>query len=112
MVDMLTEKIENCSIVRLEGEIDASSALQLDKTIEQIVQEETTHLVIECTNLTYISSAGLGVIIASLKDMQQEKRKVVLANVDPTVMDIFTVLGLENHLHIAPDLHAALLHCR
>ena len=111
IVDILTEKVDNCSILQLGGEIDASSALLLDRAIDQILQEDNSHLILNCTDLHYISSAGLGVLISKLKDLQQAKRKVVLVEVDPDIMDVFTILGLENHLVFAPDLRTAIARC-
>ena len=111
MVDIVTEKVDNCSILHLEGEIDASTALRLDQAIEQIVQEDKTHLILNCSNLQYISSAGLGVLISNLKDLQLAHRNVVLVNVSAGVMGIFALLGLEEYMIFTPDIAAALAYC-
>ena len=53
-----TEKLENISIVKLYGELDASNAVQVDHTLSLLISEKPSHIWIDGTQINYISSAG------------------------------------------------------
>lgn len=60
MLQLERKKEENKDILRLIGEVDASNSILLDQSIQEILEQGATVLLIDGTELEYISSAGLG----------------------------------------------------
>ena len=58
-----------------------------------------TDLVFDLANLTYISSAGLRVLLSAQKAMNK-KGTMVLRNVKPEIMEIFEITGFSSILTI------------
>src|SRR5687768_4718343 len=99
-------------IVELNGELDASSSVAVDAKIEMAVNSGKPFLLVDCHNLNYISSTGLGVFISHLQTVQRRNLKLVLFGVSPKIKDVFSILGLETLLTFAPDAETAYAICQ
>lgn len=84
----------------LAGELDASSSIKLDKELESAMVSHCSKILVDCANLTYISSAGLGVFMSYLHDFEIKKISLALYNVSEKVRDVFYILGLESLIRI------------
>lgn len=90
---------ENKLTVGLNGRLDSNTAPQLDMELKASL-EGVTELVLDFAELGYLSSAGLRVILAAQKQMNKQG-KMVIVNVNETIMDIFAVTGFAEILTIA-----------
>jgi anti-sigma B factor antagonist len=87
----------NCTIA-LKGELDVSSCLILDAAIKKIMAEELTlkNLIVDCKELKYISSAGLGVFIENFQDMETRQIALIFHEMNTPVKDVFSITGLDS----------------
>ncbi|WNJ21200.1 STAS domain-containing protein [Pontibacter sp. G13] len=76
------------------GDLDANSSVFLDEKISGLLQEGHANIHIDGSGITYISSAGLGVFISHLKEIEGKGGKFVLTHLSENVHDVFTILGL------------------
>ena len=90
-------------VVVLIGEIDASSSIELDLAIAKSVGEGFSQILIDCSALEYISSAGLGVFMSYIEEFKDKKIKMVLFGMNEKVANTFEILGLHELLMIASD---------
>ena len=81
--------------VALEGRLDTTTAPKL----EEELRDGITRLVFDVEKLEYISSAGLRVLLAMQKLMNQQG-EMVLQNVNEAVMEVFEVTGFSDILSI------------
>src|SRR6187397_3453660 len=88
-------------VVVLIGEIDASSSIELDLAIAKSVGEGFSQILIDCSALEYISSAGLGVFMSYIEEFKDKKIKMVLFGMNEKVANTFEILGLHELLMIA-----------
>lgn len=93
--------------IALIGELDASGAINLDRVIRKAIEDAYYRMVIDCDQLEYISSAGLGVFISHLADIQSHQGKLVFYNMKANVQHTFHLLGLQNVMAIAGNLQDA-----
>ena len=85
--------------VALSGRLDSSTAPDLEK---QLDLTDTDKLVFDLAGLEYISSAGLRILLASMKAMDKQGEMTV-RHVQPAVMELFTVTGFSEILTIEPE---------
>lgn len=85
--------------VELGGRLDASTAWQLGDEILSSL-DGVDELVIDMGDLIYISSAGLRILLRAQKALEGQGAMVV-RNVGPDVMDVFTITGFSEYLTIA-----------
>lgn len=84
--------------VALEGRLDTTTAPKLEEELRGSV-DGITRLVFDVEKLEYISSAGLRVLLAMQKHMNQQE-KMVLQNVNEAVMETLEVTGFSDILRI------------
>jgi anti-sigma B factor antagonist len=94
---------DGADVVALVGEIDASSSIDLDLAIAKSVGEGHTKILVDCSALEYISSAGLGVFMSYIEEFKEKKIGMALYGMNEKVANTFQILGLNELLHIAAD---------
>jgi anti-sigma B factor antagonist len=105
----IQKHIENGSwVLILTGEIDASNSVELDAAISEVVQEGANTILIDCSELDYISSAGLGVFMSYLDDFEENSVKMVIFGLKDKVFQVFHILGLDQLINIRPTKKEAL----
>ncbi len=99
-MDISTSHEDSMHIIAVNGDLDASSSIVLDRAIAEAVSANKTNIVIDCNNLNYISSAGLGVFMSYLQDFQDKNISLVLFGLNEKVLNVFEILGLDQLLTI------------
>ena len=100
MVHIKRLQEEGADILAIVGEIDASSSIELDLAIAKSVGEGFTKILVDCSALEYISSAGLGVFMSYIEEFRDKKIAMVLFGMKEKVTNTFQILGLADLLHI------------
>jgi len=108
MVHIKRLQEEGIDILAIIGEIDASSSIELDLTIAKSVGEGFKRLLVDCSALEYISSAGLGVFMSYIEELREKKINMVLYGLKEKVANTFDILGLADLLHIRENKIEAL----
>jgi anti-sigma B factor antagonist len=94
---------EGADVIALIGEIDASSSIELDLAIAKSVGEGFAKILVDCSALEYISSAGLGVFMSYIEEFKDKNIRMVLFAMNEKVANTFEILGLNELLSIAQD---------
>ena len=90
-------------VIVLIGEIDASSSIELDLAIAKSVGEGFKKILVDCSALEYISSAGLGVFMSYIEEFNDKNIRMVLFGMSDKVANTFEILGLNELLLIKKD---------
>lgn len=107
-MEISSKNISNRLIMAISGEVDALSAIKLDNAIKEELANIEGNMLIDCKDLRYISSAGLGVFMSHLKTLEENDNKLVLFNLSNEVYATFEILGLHHIMDIVPDEQEAL----
>ena len=92
------KKNTNDTTIEIVGRLDTTTAPALDKVINEDIAD-TKNLILDFKGLEYISSAGLRVLLAAQKKMQQIGSMKVI-NVAESVMEVFEITGFADILTI------------
>lgn len=97
---MTVEKLQNgsCVTLKAEGRIDATTAPELENAVSAL-PETISELIIDFERVTYISSAGLRVLLSAHKAMA-EKGEMKITGVNADIAEIFNVTGFSGFLNI------------
>lgn len=99
---MKHEIMEENVILYLEGSISSSNAEDVQKKIDEIKADKSDkEIVIDAEELTYISSAGLRVL---MKTAKAQNNSLTIMNVSNDVYDIFDVTGFTTIFNIRKKL--------
>lgn len=100
-MEIIEAQESEISEIKIIGDLDANSSIKLDSFFKKQFQLEKYNFYIDCMELRYISSAGLGVFISHLEYLNQHKGKFVFYNMNAFVFDTFKILGLDQVMEIA-----------
>ena len=104
----ITQEIkDNTIIMTLDGELDASSSVILDEELSDPEIMKSSKILVDCANLNYISSAGLGVFISHLQRFEDAQIKLIFYNMQDKVRNVFEILGLDLLMTIVSDYEEA-----
>lgn len=84
--------------IALEGRLDTTTAPQLETELKEEISD-VEELRLDFTDLAYISSAGLRVLLSAQKIMNRQG-SMVICNANEDVMDVFDVTGFIDILTI------------
>jgi anti-sigma B factor antagonist len=94
-------------VVTISGEVDAHTFPELQETLERLVREGHTNIVVECAGLDYISSAGLGVLKQKAFELRASGGDIRLASLPEKIETIMSLLGFTKLLRTFPDVRNA-----
>ena len=84
--------------LKIIGRLDTTTAPELEATIDGCIAE-IKELVLDCSALEYVSSAGLRVILKAQKLMNAQGN-MKLTHVNETIMEVFDITGFADILTI------------
>ena len=95
----ITKNIENDKLtIALEGRLDTTTAPELEAELKKSL-DDVKELVFDISELAYISSAGLRVLLTAQKVMNKQG-KMTVKGTNEAVMEIFEVTGFVDILNI------------
>lgn len=104
------EEIENRIILRLFGRIDAATSSILEKKLQLLFEEKHYDLLLDFSDVDYLSSAGLRLLLSATKKLHSLKGDLVLFSLAAEVEEIVKMAGFDRILHIFASEKEALQH--
>ena len=92
---MNSEEIDGVTVCHLSGALDGHSFQQLEQKLADILDNGNPRLVLVLTDLNYIASAGVGLIINFFQESKKKGGALALVKPSKVVQEIFNILGLE-----------------
>jgi anti-sigma B factor antagonist len=97
------------SVLELKGYLDAHTASKLEEALKTLLSNGRYHIVVNCRELSYISSAGLGVFMEFIEDVRKHDGDIKLTNMSPKVYNVFDLLGFPLLYEIFKDEQEAIV---
>ncbi len=96
-----------CTLV-LNGYLDAHTSSRLEVAIAECMSNNFYNIIIDFSNLNYISSAGLGVFMVYIEDIRQHGGDIAMTNMQPKIYNIFSLLGFNEIFSITNSMSEAI----
>ena len=90
-------------VLDLHGELDAHTASQLEELFQLLIGNNKSNIIVNCKELEYIASAGLGVFMAYIEDVRSNGGDIKLTNMTDKVFNVFDLLGFPTLYDILHD---------
>ncbi|MBS0617992.1 MAG: STAS domain-containing protein [Spirochaetes bacterium] len=78
--------------LELTGELDAKTTPTLKAKLDELLAKGIDGLVVDCTRLTYVASAGIGALNAVLKTLKDKNGKMALSGLSKEVRDTMDLM--------------------
>lgn len=95
-------------ILELSGELDAHTASHLEDSLKKLIDQDKHNIIVNCSDLDYIASAGLGVFMAYIEDIRSLGGDIKLTNMNSKVYNVFDLLGFPALYDILDDEREAI----
>jgi anti-anti-sigma factor len=99
---------EDICEVRLTGRLDSATGPTFEKDLLGRIDGGGRRLLLDFTELQYISSAGLRIVLLAAKKMKSAGGRLALCSLNPQIAEVFAISGFTNILDIHPSRDAAL----
>lgn len=94
-MEISTETSNGALIARAEGRIDGANARDFESAVQTAVRDCEGAFIIDCENLSYISSAGLRAILLIAKTLGKRQVKFALCSLSDPIAEIFQISGFD-----------------
>ena len=110
MSDFSIERSEHgdVDVLYLAGQLDAHSFPKLQETLESLGSESRARVVLECRDLDYISSAGLGVLKKMSREFREQEGDIRLSSLTPKIRNVVDLLGFSQVIRVFPGSEEAI----
>lgn len=92
------------TVLTAAGEIDLSTSAALDSAVVDALTDSTSHLTLDLSEVTFLDSSGLGVIVKALKRAKEAETVFDVVAANDRVLKVFKLTGLDAVIEIYPTL--------
>ena len=94
-MDIQFQMKDRMLIVHIQGEIDHHTCNEIrDKLDHEIKKQNALHIIFDFSNIQFMDSSGIGVIIGRYRNLQSQGGRVGIVKVNSQVDRIFELSGL------------------
>ena len=107
-MDIKTERADGALIAKAEGRIDGVNARDFEEAMKAAISSEDSVVVIDLENLSYISSAGLRVILLIAKTLRKRNAELMLCSLSDPIREVFEISGFDKIIPVHQSREQAL----
>lgn len=96
------------TILRIKGRLDATATTELEQKVLLNLDRGITHLIMDFSELEYINSAGLRILVMSYQRLHSRGGQVMVCGVRDYIAEIFEISGYNRIFVMCHDLAQAL----
>jgi len=98
---------KDVTLLTVKGSLDTNTISEFDRNFQTALGESRFKLVVDLKEAYYISSAGWGLFVSEIKRIRGENGDLVLAGMNPHVLEVFDLLQFSTILKFFPDVETA-----
>ncbi len=107
-ITLATRQEQGRSIVEVAGEVDVHTAPELDVAVSALISDGATRVVIDLSNVEFLDSTGLGVLVKALKRLRESDGSLDVVATTDRITKVFRITGLDAVIGIHASVDDAL----
>ena len=101
-MDITINQVEDRLVVTLIGDLDNAASSQAERSLASVYDFTDGDILIDCSQLNYISSSGLRIMLNIYKHTRANGHKAILKGLSDDVKEVFQLSGFLQ-LYITED---------
>ena len=101
-MEISTTNRDGATILAVAGRIDTATAPALEQVINQEIERQHRKILLDFSSVSYISSGGLRVLLATAKKLRNPGDRFALCSLKPEVLKILKLAGFTSIFSISP----------
>ncbi|MDF3821850.1 STAS domain-containing protein [Leptospira sp. 96542] len=107
-VGLHSEQIGEVLVIHIQGNMDVHNTHKIEQNLISMVKSAQKSVIYNLSEVPFISSAGLRMLVTSLRLCQELKITISICGLQPAVEKVFDIVGMQQLFTIYPDLNSAL----
>ena len=95
-----TERQGNTLIAKTDGRVDGANAREFQSALEEAIDANEQAVILDMEELSYISSAGLRVILLTAKNLRSQNAKFAVCSLSAPIREVFEISGFDKIISI------------
>ena len=95
-------------LLQARGRINILTAKGFKAHTRQVIADSDNDIIIETSEVTYLSTAGLRAFLLLWKELKDDGRRLHICGLRPYIQQVFEIIGFDQVIPIHPDVAAAL----
>lgn len=100
----IIKKKDYAYVVELKGSLDTDTYTDLSEELDEIISDNTKLIVFDMSGVTYISSAGVGVVMTTKKSLKEKSATFAMVNLQPQIEKVFSAMKILGALDVLEDM--------
>jgi anti-sigma B factor antagonist len=92
-MDIHEEKKGNATVFSLAGRLDSTTSPTVEEKIISCIEKGATDVILDFSSLSYISSAGIRVLVHCHKELEKKQGHIFLAAVPKPIENVLYITG-------------------
>jgi anti-anti-sigma factor len=107
MVTIEPTSLSNLKIISISGTVNRDTSFKVDEKILPLIEKEESHIILDLSNLDYLSSVGMMCIVKYLVCATNKKKFFKLIKPPRSVYETMVVFGIANRFDVYDNIDAA-----
>ena len=103
----IQETPDGITLIDLNEDLDSNTIKQLNAGIDDLLNTNRPRIIIDCTSLTYVSSAGIGALVSLHRRVTEAQGTIRFAGTNGAVFEVMELMNLGSILNLSPDVNHA-----
>jgi len=107
-VEISVQEYKRVAVVTVKGRVDSATSGELENSLRSLLDSGHVNLVLDLSEVQFLSSSGLRVLVSALKSARSAGGDLCLARPADQAADAIAIAGLDALFKTYPDREAAI----
>ena len=94
-MELLVQDYKRATILAVAGRVDSATSTELEAALRGIIDDGKKHVILDLAAVEFLSSSGLRVLVATMKELRKLGGELVLAAPSARAADSMAIAGLD-----------------
>ncbi len=95
-MDVIITRQDNTTTARFIGRLDTPASQEISKEVDALIDAADGTLILDCKEMSYISSSGLRIFLTLRKASSSKGGKIIVRNINNDIRQVFIMTGFLN----------------
>lgn len=101
------ERPNGVKVIHIHGDLDSMGTHMVEKSFESALDGPTQRVVVDMQDVSFISSAGMAMLLVKGKNLRQQRGQLVLASASERVREVLALAGFNELFDMYPTVDDA-----
>jgi len=107
-MEIIQKENYGITCLKIKGRMDTAVAIETEKVVDKILKGNNNRLLFDLTDLEYLSSNGLRMLLNTTKKTKMMGGKIILCSLIENIKEIFDICGFGANIPIADSVESGI----